>query len=105
MKYYLVTLLLLTSCVGVNKEVLEFGLNSKMILKDGQKQITPTESLLQKFRLNCQSEYLNNYLNKIFLIQYEYTTFISLVTSKETSDLDWWFQVANAKISTSIIVN
>jgi hypothetical protein len=88
MKYYLVTLLLLTSCVGVNKEVLEFGLNSKMILKDGQKQITPTESLLQKFRLNCQSEYLNNYLNKIFLIQYEYTTFISLVTSKETSDLD-----------------
>jgi len=38
MKYYLIALLFITSCVGVNKEVLEFGLNSKMNLKNGQKQ-------------------------------------------------------------------
>jgi len=88
MKYYLIALLFITSCVGVNKEVLEFGLNSKMNLKNGQKQIAITESLLKKFRSNCQSEYLNNYLNKIFLIQHEYTTFISLITSQETSDLE-----------------
>lgn len=88
MKYFFITLFLFTSCVGVNKEVLEFGLNSKMNLKNGQKQIAPTKALLSKFKSNCQSEYLNNYLNKIFLIQHEYTTFISLITSRENCELD-----------------
>lgn len=88
MKYYLILLIYLTSCVGVNKEVLEFGLNSKINLKNGQKQVVPNALLLKKFTTNCQSELLNNYLNKVFLVQNEYTTFISLVTSKETSNLD-----------------
>jgi len=88
MKYYLILLLYFTSCIGVNKEVLEFGLNSKMDLKNGQKQIVPNQALLRKFKSNCQSEFLSNYLNKVFLIQHEYTSFISLVTSKETVHLD-----------------
>ena len=88
MKYYIILLLCLTSCLGVNKEVLEFGLNSKMDLKNGQKQIVPNESLLRKFKSNCQSEFLSNYLNKVFSIQHEYTSFISLVTSKETVHVD-----------------
>jgi hypothetical protein len=88
MKYYLILLLYFTSCVGVNKEVLEFGLNSKMDLKNGQKQIAPNQALLRKFKSNCQSEFLSNYLNKVFLIQHEYTSFISLVTSKEIVHLD-----------------
>ena len=106
MKYYLVLILYFTSCVGVNKEVLEFGLNSKIDLKNGQKQIVPDAILLKKFTSQCKSAVFNNYLNKVFLVQNEYTTFISLVTSETTTNLDSLiFRDTSFKISDNKIIS